>query len=179
MKITTLQRVAAAIACVGMIVPSAALSNDVPQAPAASIADVALADGGLFVGQIVDAQGAAQAETEVALLYQGKEVVRTVTDERGVFAAKGLRGGQYDVVAQGQVAPCRLWTARTAPPAARRAALIVTNYDVVNGQYGGNLGSSGGIIGWMQSHPLLVAGGVITAIAVPVAIAASDDDSSS
>lgn len=178
MKLITLQRAAAAIACIGMIVPSAALSNEPVESPAANGVDVALADGGLFVGQIVDAQGAAQAESEVVVLYQGKEVVRTTTDERGVFAAKGLRGGQYEVMTDGCAAPCRLWTAQTAPPAARPAALIVTNVDVVNGQYG-SMAPSGGVLGWMQSHPLLVAGIVVTAIAVPVAIAADDDDSSS
>jgi hypothetical protein len=178
MRVITLQRLAAAIACVGMILPSAAMSNERTQSPVTSGIDIALADGGVFVGQIVDAQGVAQVESEVAVLYQGKEVVRTVTDERGVFAARGMRGGQYEVVAQGCVAPCRLWAAHTAPPAARPAALIVTNVDVVNGQYG-SLGTPGGVLGWMQSHPLLVAGAVVTAIAIPVAIAADDDDSAS
>jgi hypothetical protein len=168
-----------------MILPSAALSNETTQPPVANGIDVALADGGLFVGQIVNAHGVAQAESEVVLLYQGKEVVRTATDERGVFAAKGLRGGQYDVVAEGCVAPCRLWSAHTAPPAARPAALIVTMDEVVNGQCNdcgpgyGSLGAPGGILGWMQSHPLLVTGIVVTAIAVPVAIAADDDDPAS
>lgn len=174
MRIKTMQRVAAAIACFGMIVPTAALSVEVAPPAATGSLDVALGQGGVFRGQVVDAQGAARAEAEVALMYQGRQVVRTVTDERGVFAAQGLRGGQYQLVTEGQVAPFRLWTAEAAPPTARPAALIVADSTVVNGQYGG-----GGIMAWMEAHPLLVAGGVITAIAVPVAVAASDDDSSS
>lgn len=180
MKFITLQRFAAAVACLGMILPSMALSNETTHPPSAGGIDIALADGGVFVGQIVNAQGVAQQKAEVSVVYRGKEVVRTATDERGVFAAKGLRGGQYDIVTQGCVAPCRLWTAHTAPPVARSSALIVTSTDVVNGQYGyGNLGTPSGVLGWMQSHPLLVAGAVVTAIAVPVAIVADDDDSAS
>ncbi len=178
MKLGTIQRFAATIACVGMVLPSAALSNEAPQPIVAGSIDVALAEGGLFVGQIVDAEGAPLVGSEVTVLYHGKEVVRGVTDDRGVFAAQGLRGGQYEVVAENCLAHCRLWTTATAPPAARPAALIVTNVDVVSGQYG-SLGAPGGILGWMQSHPLLVAGAVVTAIAVPVAIAADDDDSAS
>lgn len=174
MRIKTLQRVVTAIACFGMIVPSAALSAETAPKVATSSLDVALGEGGVFRGQVVDAHGAARAQAEVAVLYQGKEVVRTVTDERGVFAAQGLRGGQYQLVTEGQVAPFRLWTADAAPPVARPAALIVADGAIVNGQYGG-----GGILRWMEAHPLLVAGGVVTAIAVPVAIAASDDDTSS
>ncbi|WP_425398092.1 carboxypeptidase-like regulatory domain-containing protein [Aeoliella sp.] len=173
MRIQTLGRLAAAIACVGMIMPSAALSAEPVAAQAPSL-DVALGEGGVFRGQVVDAHGAAQAHQDVALVYQGREVVRTKTDEQGVFAARGLRGGQYQLVTQDQVAPFRLWSANAAPPTARPAALIVSGSQAVNGQYGG-----GGILGWMQAHPLIVAGAVVTAIAVPVAITASDDDSSS
>lgn len=173
MKLRTLQRMAATLSCVGMLMPSAVLAREESQPPVAGI-DIALAEGGLFVGQVVDAQGAPQVKTEVALRYQGHEVVRTITDERGVFAARGLRGGQYEVVADGYVAPCRLWAAHTAPPTARPTALIVTGSDVVAGQW---TPRPGGVLSWMQAHPLIVAGIVATAIAVPLALADDDDAS--
>ncbi|QDU57415.1 carboxypeptidase-like regulatory domain-containing protein [Aeoliella mucimassa] len=184
MKLITLQRLAAAIACMGMIVPSAALAAEpqvqpVQQVQKAPVSlDVALDAQGNFKGQLVDAQGVAQKGVEVAMLYNGREVTRSVTDEQGKFAAPVLRGGQYEVVAQGQVASYRVWNAGQAPPMARPAALMITNADVVNGQFG-TLGYGGGVLNWMQAHPLIVAGAVVTAIAVPVAITASDDDSSS
>lgn len=159
----------------GMILPTAALSAEPQIEPAAPSLDVALGAEGLFRGQLVDAQGVPQQGVEVAMLYQGQEVVRSVTDQRGVFAAKGLRGGQYQVVAQNHVANYRLWNAGAAPPVARPAALMVTGSDVVNGQLGGN----GGLLQWMKNHPMMVATGVVAAIAVPVAVTASDDDSSS
>lgn len=177
MRIQTLGRFAAAIACIGMILPTVALSAEPPVAKAPSL-DVALGEGGVFRGQIVNAQGVAQVNKPVALMYQGREVVRTVTDERGVFAAQGLRGGQYQLVTEGQNAPFRLWSANAAPPTARPAALIIADKDIVNGQFG-TLGYGGGVLNWMQSHPLIVAGTVVACIAVPVAITASDDDSSS
>ena len=172
MKIMTLQRVAAAVACLGMIVPSA-WSAEAPAQPAAASLDVSLGAEGLFRGQLLDAQGVAQKGVEVAMLYNGREVVRTTTDENGAFAAKGLRGGEYQVVAMNQAASYRLWNAGQAPPAARPSALMIANTNVVNGQY------SGGVLNWMKMHPLIVAGVVATAVAVPVAINASDDDSSS
>lgn len=173
MRLRKLQYWAALLAAVGTTLPTAALSAE-PARPAASGVDIALSDGGLFVGQVVDAQGARLAKAEVSIRYQGKEVVRTVTDENGVFAAKGLRGGQYDVVTAEHAAPMRLWAPDTAPPSARTAALIVTGTDVVNGQYGG-----GGVLSWVQAHPLIVAGVVVAAVATPIAIAASDDDDDS
>ena len=53
MKILNAGRVAAAIACLGMVAqPSLAVT---PIATAPTVADVALADGGLFAGKVVNA----------------------------------------------------------------------------------------------------------------------------
>lgn len=172
MKLRKLQWCATMLALVGMLMPTAAWSAEAPRALPTGV-DVALADGGLFVGQVVDAQGVRLAKADVSIRYQGKEVVKTTTDANGVFAAKGLRGGQYDVVTADHTAPMRLWAADTAPPSARTAALIVTGNNVVNGQ------STGGVLSWMQAHPLIVAGVVVAAVATPIAIAASDDDDDS
>jgi hypothetical protein len=169
MKRNSLGTMAAAVACVGMMLPPAALAG----APVAGSNDVALRPGGVLVGQVVDPQGVAKAGATVSIQYGKQEVARTTTDANGVFAAKGLRGGHYELRTQDGVSVCRLWAPDTAPPAAGTAALVVAGDNVVRGQY------MGGWVDWMKAHPYITAGVVATAIAVPVAIAASDNDEGS
>ncbi len=185
MKIRFAQQAAAMLACVGMLLPHSVLAS----APATTFSqqDIALREGGLLVGQVVDAQGAAIASSEVSVLFGDAEVVRTKTDKNGVFAAKGLRGGEYRVITAGGQVAYRLWAPQTAPPAASKGVLIVSGDQVINGQcntcppgYGGCNScppSGGGLVGWIKSHPLLVASGVAAAIAIPLAVADDDDAS--
>lgn len=163
---------AAAIACVGMAMPTSAMAAT-PAAPAVN-SDVALRTGGLLVGQVVDQQGVAKAGMPVSVQFAGKEVVSTTTDANGVFAAKGLRGGQYQLITPQGGSDCRLWAADTAPPSARSAAMVVSGNDVVRGQ-----NPAGAWIGWMKAHPYITAGTVVTAIAVPFAFVSNDDDNGS
>lgn len=179
MKIVVAQRVAAALACIGMLVQPALAGSPVAL-PA--VADIALADGGLMTGKVVNAQGAPLAKTSVSLQQAGQEIAATTTNEEGVFAVQGLRGGLYQVVSDGGVVSYRLWAPNTAPPAANQSALIVTGQEILNGQYGpqpGHGGNGGGIMGWVREHPLLVAGGIAAAIAIPLAVADDDDDPAS
>ncbi|TWT94025.1 hypothetical protein Pla108_37360 [Botrimarina colliarenosi] len=185
MKIVIAQRVAAVVACVGMVAQPALATTPVA-VPA--IADIALAEGGLFTGKVVNAQGAPLTTSAVSLQQAGNEVASTVTDEQGVFAVQGLRGGLYQVVSEGGVVSYRLWAPNTAPPAANQSALIVTGDEIVNGQYCGPAGCppascppggrGAGVLGWMREHPILVAAGIATAIAVPLALADDDDPAS-
>jgi len=179
MKILVAQRVAAALACFGMLIqPTLAGAPIAESAPA--VADVALGNGGVFVGKVVNAQGAPLAKVAVSMQQSGHEVATTTTDAEGVFAVQGLRGGLYQVVSEGGVVSYRLWAPNTAPPAANQSALIVTGGEIVNGQYGPPMGvktsNSNGCLAWMRNHPILVAGGVAAAIAIPLAVAAADDD---
>lgn len=167
MKIRKLQYAAAMLAAVGMMAPQGAFAAT---ATSPVQGDIALRDGGVFVGQFVDAQGNAQAGIDVNLVTAGKSVAAAKTDKQGRFAVKGLRGGQYDVVAMNGKSTFRVWAPRTAPPSARNGALIVTGTDVVSGIH------NGGIVGFVQQYPLLTAAAVTAAIAIPVAIAADDDD---
>lgn len=178
MKIRSMQRAAAALACVGLLMPQGAIAAPVaPQQVAKKVVsqDVALRKGGVFVGQLVDAQGKALAGSEVALIHGKDIVVRTKTDKNGVFAAKGLRGGEYRVAAAGGQTNYRLWAPKTAPPAASNGALIVTGDAVVNGQYPAQ---GGGVVQFVKDHPMLIAAGVAAAIAIPLAVADDDDPSS-
>jgi hypothetical protein len=160
---------AAAVACVGMVIPPSAFAAE----PAAGATDIALRQGGLLVGQVVDRQGVPQANQTVSIQYGPHEVVRTVTDHNGTFAAQGLRGGQYQLVTHEGISVCRLWAANTAPPAARPAALVVTGNQVVRGQWGA--GPLHGSVEWVKAHPYITAGVIAAAIAIPLALADDDD----
>jgi hypothetical protein len=171
---------AAAVACSGMILPPAALATEPAAvvAPAATAVDVALRPGGMLVGQVVDPQGAPQIGKVVSIQYANFEVVRTTTDANGVFAARGLRGGQYQILTDNGICACRLWAENTAPPAARPAALLVSGGDVVRGQWGSvpGTGPMHQWVGWVKAHPYITASAVAAAIAIPLALADDDDD---
>ena len=170
MKLKRFQTIMAAVACVGIVCPPSALAG----APTNGAKDVALRPGGVLVGQVIDQQGAIRVGSTVSIQQGEQEIVRTQTDKNGVFAARGIRGGQYLIVSDDGQSLCRLWTANTAPPAASDAAVVVTGQEVVRGQWGQQYG--GGWLNWVRSHPYITAGIVAAAVATPLAIAASDDD---
>jgi len=172
MKRNSLGTWAAAIACFGMSAPPAARATSPTESAAAF--DVALRPGGVLVGQVVDRQGVAKAGTTVSIRYAGQEVARTTTDTNGVFAAKGLRGGQYELLTQESSGICRLWAPDTAPPAAKQTALVVAGDDVVRGQ-----GPMNAWVEWIKAHPYITAGTVAAAIAIPLALADDDFDNGS
>ncbi len=141
--------------------------------------DVVLQEKGVLVGRIVDAQGAAVANTPVSLQLRGKEVTRVVSDAKGSFQAEGLHGGVYQVASAGHQGTYRLWAPRTAPPTASTGMSIVSQpVDVVRGQYGpgGGGGPFSSVGQWIAEHPIMTAAGVAAAIAVPIAVADDDDD---
>jgi len=178
------QTVAATLACLGMMVPQAVLAGG----PVQTTNDVALRAGGMLVGQVVNAQGIPQTNTAVSIQQGEQEVVRTTTDDNGVFAAQGLRGGQYLVATTGGQSAYRLWATNTAPPAAQEAALVVTGSDTVRGQYDPQCGDACGDtcghsnrrggrspLNWVKAHPFITAGIIATAIALPIVLADDDD----
>lgn len=174
MKRNSFQLMLAGLACMGMMLPPGAFA-DQPEQTGMQFFDVALRDGGLLVGVVVDEAGTRQAGTEVSIQFGGQEIVRTTADENGVFAAQGLRGGQYMVVSEAGQLPCRLWAPNTAPPSAQEAVVLLTGTDLVRGQFhGGYGGYYGGVWNWMLNHPYLTASIIAAAIAIPIAV--SDDD---
>jgi hypothetical protein len=179
---------AGALAALGMVLPSSVMAAapvaatpaakaPLAAAPAVAVNDIALRPGGVLLGQVVDQQGVAKAGTPVTIEFAGKEVARTTTDERGVFAAQGLRGGQYKINTVEGSSECRLWAADTAPPSARPAALVVTGNDLVRGMPGEGVFHSWKE--WCMAHPYITAGTIAGAVAVPVIIADDDWDSGS
>ena len=137
---------AVALATLGLAIPSpklfAADQKPAAQKPAASsapksqVADVSLAAGGVFAGRVVDKTGT-PLEGAVVVVKQGTtEVVRTVTDKNGLFTAKNMKGGVYQVTSGNTDGVFRLWTEKTAPPVAKGHALLVIGENGARGQFG-------------------------------------------
>ncbi len=168
MKRRFFPRIAAAVATLGMVLPQTVFAGQ----PVRPSNDVALGPGGLLTGQVVDENGVAQAGVPVVVQQGQQLVVRTATDDHGQFLAQGLRGGQHQIVTPAGPVAYRFWAANTAPPAAKDAAIVVANREVVRGQMG--YGPGGAWLGWVRAHPYITAGVIGAAIAIPLAVA--DDD---
>lgn len=152
------------LAAMGVCLPQSLFASQPTQAP--NIVDVALGDGGVLLGQVVDVAGTAKAKVPVSLQSGQQTLGMSETDANGYYAFSGLRGGVYQVVAAEGQGAYRAWTPGTAPPTAQQGALVVAGQDLVRGQTGGRLKF------WL-SNPWVIAGIVATAVAVPVAIATS------
>lgn len=157
-----IRRAAIVLSCLGMLVPQAALAANAD----GQMVDVALRDGGVLVGQLFNSEGAPQGGAKVTIAQRGQPIVNTITDENGLYAVQGLRGGVYQVVAGKTVGAYRVWTPGTAPPSASNGALLVAGQGTVRGQLGSFL-----------TQPWVLAGIIATAIAVPIAV--SNNGSSS
>lgn len=151
-----------ALATLGLCLPQPLLAGSVT--PKTVATDIALQKDGLLVGQVVDALGKPVAGTQVTLAAQGKPLAATKSTPEGYFAFKGLRGGVYQVVTEEGYGVYRAWSPGTAPPAAKKVALVVSGDDVVRGQEGNPP--------WkvLLANPLVIGAVVATAVAVPVAI---------
>lgn len=165
------------LAALGVCVSGAAFAA--PPSPERVVHDVALTHGGVFAGQLVDAQNVPQAGKKVTLLAESRSLVTTMTNERGNFAFGGLQGGMYQVAAAGRVDDYRLWAPGTEPKGVPSMALIVTPEPLVRGQYYNcqyQRGFCGGLppARMLLANPWVVAGVAATAVAVPVGIAAAD-----
>ena len=147
-----------ALSAVGLLTPHTVLAA--PVGPIA-VTDVQLRDGGVLVGQLVDAQGTPVQGMPVSLRQNDRELAATLTDESGYYTISGLKGGIYHVASSNGSAAYRLWSPGTAPPAAQQGALMVVGDEVVRGQFG--------MWGFL-TNPWVVAGLIATAIAVPIAI---------
>ncbi len=150
----------------------------VARSAAAAVApqDVALADGGVLTGQVVDTAGKPQAMAPVALQTGGQEIARVTTDTEGQFRVASLKGGVYQVSTNGNSGVYRFWAPRTAPPASLKGLNMVSGNQIVRGQMGGGPLASMGQ--WIAEHPIITAAGIATAIAVPIALSDDDDPSS-
>lgn len=143
MKLWEMLRIAAVgLAMLGMLAPQIAIAGGgrVPDAPRAAAGmpaiDVALQQGGVLAGQVVDAQGSPKVDSPIAVRRHGQTVGSSRTDAEGHFAIAGLQAGVYQLETAEGSGLCRLWTAEAAPPAAHDNVLVVCGQEVVRGQHG-------------------------------------------
>ena len=152
-----------ALAVVGFCLPQSLLAAELEPGSMDVVNDVALFDGGVLVGQVVDSQGLPLSNVSVSVKQGVMVRAMATTNEKGVFHVRGLQGGVYQVIAPGGGGVYRLWTSGSAPPAAQQGMLLV------NG--GGAAGGRGAMFSRsMLRDPLIMGGLVATAIAVPIAV---------
>lgn len=196
-----LQATLAMISCIGFILPTTVVGA--VASPASFAQDVAMGQGGVLQGKVMNASGSVVPGAKVQI-HQAGDVVDTVaTDAEGTFRFNELRGGVYQVATAGAATQFRLWASQTAPPNASQAALLVTSSEVVRGQCcdtmsdcgcydpcassctapsmgcgcgGGGCGCGGGGCGGGSLLPWLLIGGAVAAVAIPLAL--DDDDAS-
>ena len=181
------------VACLGMLISGPVLQAATTEAgprrlavgQASAVPDVALDAGGSLRGQVVDAQGNPLGRTPVAIRHLDREVAGTISDASGHFRVTGLRGGVYGIMVGQTEAVCRLWVPNTAPPSARPAALVVVGGEQVLAQGGCDpcgcdpccppLRPCSRLKCWL-ANPLVIAGIIAAAVAIPVAIHNCKDD---
>ncbi len=143
-------------------------------ASASALADVELSPEGELHAVICDEQGRPRAGVPVLLAVGTQSVATTKTDSAGVATFERIRPGTYELKGPGWNRSCRVWAHGTAPPAARSAVVVERHPVTVRGQIGPPLlGDSTGLLGL---SPLLTLGVIAAAIAIPVGIAAANDD---
>ncbi len=163
----TLQGWAVAFATIGLAFPqSVVIGAEQPATNAPSqtlrVADIALGQGGVLRGQVVDPQGIGQAGLLVSVQRQGQKVTQLKTDQDGKFVVSGLSGGTYLVSTDGAAGPVRAWAPHTAPPSAANGLLLVPGTQTVRGRHPR--------LGRLMSNPglLLTAAVVGTILAVAI-----------
>ncbi len=159
----TLNGVLTTLAVVGFCLPQSLLSAAEPQAPVAT--DVALRDGSVLVGRVVDTNGVGVAGTDVSVRLGSATPVAAKTTADGSFAVEALHGGVYQIAAADGHGVYRLWSPGTAPPAASSQALLVAGKGVVRGQ-------DDDPHPWKTflTNPFVIAAVVCTAVAIPVVL---------
>ena len=170
---------AIAAAIVGLLIPvevrAAARDRDpvrMEMAPRrAAVADGRLSDRSAVAGNVIDRHGRAVAEIPIVVLRGGQSVGSGTTRPDGTFAVAGLRGGVHQLLVGGHHYPIRLWTAKAAPPAAISRVVLVRVSDTVRGQLEpGPIGRGYERVKYWLADPLVVAGIITAAVAIPIAV---------
>ena len=152
------------LATMGMCMSQVAFAVEAAATPA--VVDIALSDGGVLHGHVVDLQGANVAGVPVSVKAQNRDVATATTATDGSFAVQNLQGGVYQVAAGEGQGAYRLWSDGTAPPSAQKGAIVYTQN-----------GAPHSGLKMFLTNPLVIAAVVATAIAVPVALANSQSSS--
>ena len=135
----------------GTLVIGQATAEDKSVVPSAQkkIVDLALSNGAT-TGIVVDDQGSPVKGAKVEVKYQGKSIAKVVSNDKGEFQVRKLRGGIHTIHSGGGVAVARLWSAATAPPAAKARLTVVSQARLIRGQcgeFGCTVGDATGSVG--------------------------------
>ena len=113
-----------------------AATPQVNNAEKAAITDIALHDGGILVGRVLDRNGESMTRQKISVRQNARLIAETMTDKNGQFIINDLRGGIYQITSERGVGSFRAWAHQTAPPTAHQLALLVEDDQVVRGQFG-------------------------------------------
>jgi hypothetical protein len=138
----TLRWMAAGFSCVGLLLPSSQIVADdlakqtsVQQSKKRpAIADVALTDGGVFCGRVIDRTGKARGRMPITLKGRQAKPIRATTDRNGRFRIENISGGVYYVRVERGEGFVRLWSSKAAPPNTQDSLILVTSEPVIRGQ---------------------------------------------
>jgi hypothetical protein len=168
-------RLVLTFACSGLLLPNGLMWAAPPTIPHAasfsqSVQDVRLSADRSLAGIVVDVDGQPREGVRVLVASDGKAPQRVVTDSKGRFVVKEMRGGLVRITTDQGATLCRAWAAGTAPPSALSLATLVEMPDVVRGQFYGPSSQ-------LLANPWVLAG-ILTA-AITVTALAADRDSGS
>ena len=145
-----------------------------------TVLDIELGAEGTLVGRVVDRQGIVQRDATVTVASEKGEALQVKTDRQGRFAVRGLRGGEYRLVADKQFVQTRLWRHATAPPHAKRQALVVIGAAVRGVECDCDdcvpPGHFDGFLLRALRNPWIIGG--LTAAAIAIPLATDSDDAS-
>lgn len=156
----------------GLVVPPGLDVSANEQAPELTVHDVRMDGQGRLRVVVVNAQGHVLPGTKITLTQAGNEQsIQGTTNAEGRCVFRSLTGGSYHLRTSEGICLCRVWTARAAPPKAADQLLIVNDRFVQRGQRP--------IREMFRSDPILMTAIAVAAIAIPVAIHKSRDNSRS
>jgi hypothetical protein len=164
------------MAAVNLLLPQLSLQAASPAARPSSVSgvplDIALAADGRLTGQVLNSEGRPLANEPVVVQnINGQTKMQTSTDAQGRFLVDSIGAGTFQISAQNGCTICRCWTSKAAPPSAKKEVLIVAGNQIERGQKP--------ISEFFYSAPVVFGLIVAAAIAIPIAIHNSQDDSAS
>ncbi len=136
-----------------------------PTAPA--IWDVRLNEQGTLQGRLVDLEGGPLAHRQLQLLQAGTPLAQTSSDSAGRFEFPRMSTGVYQLRFDSYAVSCRVWSARTAPPAARPEFVVLAAPDTIRGQQP---------LHAVFRNPLFVGLVIAAAVAIPLSTQGSKKD---
>jgi hypothetical protein len=133
----------------------------------AAVVDVRLDEQGSLRGTLVSVSGQPLAARPLLLQQFGGAEVRTESDATGGFVLRGVRAGMHRLVADDQIATCRVWTNAAAPPSAADRLTVVAGRPLIRGQQP---------ISAVFTNPLFIGLVIAAAIAIPIAVHNAQND---